>query len=302
MSPPTTAGWDHDSWLAAHEEARRALPGVDYALADYREHLRLVSGGEPLPTAHAVDLYLAGACAKGDPTALKLLEHGYLLPVRGVVGRYNGAPHFVDEVMQELREKLLLPPEPRIARYGGKGPLGAWIRVAAGRVAIDFLRAADPATAGAGGARPEALADADLGPEVQILREVYREAFQDALKTALGALSPKDRNLLRRHLVDHMTLEEIAGPYGVHPATVARRLQALREEIAETVRAKLAATHLEQGGVSSLASLAQAIRSEVYVSLSPLLASVVADRPGDGADGIDTEEIRPKPPSTGDKR
>jgi RNA polymerase sigma-70 factor, ECF subfamily len=294
MSAVTTASWDDDSWLAAHEEARRALPGVDYALADYREHLRVLSAGEPLPTAHAVDLYLAGACAKGDPTALKLLEQGYLLPVRGVVGRYNGAPDFVDEVMQDLREKLLLPPEPRIARYGGRGPLGAWIRVAAGRVAIDLLRAADPASASA--TSPEALGDADLGPEVQILREVYREAFQEALKTALGALSAKDRNLLRRHLVDHMTLEEIAGPYGVHPATVARRLQALREEIAESVRARLAATHLEQGGESSLASLAQAIRSEVYVSLSPLLASVVADR-----DQVVTEETHRRPTSTGDK-
>ena len=119
---------------------------------------------------------------------------------------------------------------------------------------------------------------------MQILREVYREAFQESLKAALAALSPKDRNLLRRHLVEHMTLEEIAGPYGVHPATIARRLQAIRDEIAESVRSALAARHLEQGGRSTLDSLARAIRSEVYVSLSPLLASTVADKgepPGD---------------------
>ncbi len=113
---------------------------------------------------------------------------------------------------------------------------------------------------------------------MQILREVYREAFQESLKAALAALSPKDRNLLRRHLVEHMTLEEIAGPYGVHPATIARRLQAIRDEIAESVRTALAARHLEQGGGSTLDSLARAIRSEVYVSLSPLLASTIADK------------------------
>jgi RNA polymerase sigma-70 factor, ECF subfamily len=285
---PATASWDDDSWRDAHQEASRALPGVEFSYQDYQQHLRQVAEGQPLPTAHASDLYLAGACAKADPTALRLLDQGYLLPVRGVVGRYNGSPDFVDEVLQQLREKLLLPPEPRIARYGGRGPLGAWIRVAAGRVAIDLLRTAEPG--GANAPRPEALADADLGPEVQILREVYREAFQEALKGALAALQPKDRNLLRRHLCDHMTLEEIAGPYGVHPATVARRLHALREEIAETVRARLAAQHHEQGGVSSLASLAQAIRSEVYVSLSPLLASVVSD----GQTSTDTSATRDK--------
>jgi RNA polymerase sigma-70 factor (ECF subfamily) len=291
MPPPATASWDDDSWRDAYQEASKALPGVAFPLEAYREHLRQVQlngDGQPLPTAHASDLYLAGACARGDATALRLLEQGYLLPVRGVVGRYNGSSDFVDEVLQQLREKLLLPPEPRIARYGGKGPLGAWIRVAAGRMAIDLLRTAEPG--GANAPRPEALADADLGPEVQILREVYREAFQEALKGALAALSPKDRNLLRRHLVDHMTLEEIAGPYGVHPATVARRLHALREEIAESVRSSLAAQHLQQGGVSSLASLAQAIRSEVYVSLSPLLASVVSD----GDSSSDTSATRDK--------
>jgi hypothetical protein len=68
-----------------------------------------------------------------------------------------------------------------------------------------------------------------------------------------------------------MTLEEIAGPYGVHPATVARRLMALREEIAAAVRERLAVRHRSEGGATSLESIAQAIRSEVNVSLAPLL-------------------------------
>jgi RNA polymerase sigma-70 factor (ECF subfamily) len=273
---------DDPGWQAAFALARAELPGVDLPWGRFADHVASLSGSEPLPTTHATDIYLACACACGDAAAMGVLEQRYLQPVRGSIARYQGGADFVDEVLQELRGKLLLPPSPRIARYGGRGPLGAWVRVAASRVAIDLLRAHEPAASGQ--TQPEALADADLGPEVQILREVYREAFQESLKAALASLSPKDRNLLRRHLVEHMTLEEIAGPYGVHPATIARRLQAIRDEIAESVRSALAARHLEQGGRSTLDSLARAIRSEVYVSLSPLLASTVADKsepPGD---------------------
>jgi len=44
-----------------------------------------------------------------------------------------------------------------------------------------------------------------------------------------------------------------------------------REEIAAAVREHLAVRHGSRGGATSLESLAQAIRSEVYVSLAPLL-------------------------------
>jgi RNA polymerase sigma-70 factor len=154
----------------------------------------------------------------------------------------------------------------------------AWTRVAASRTAIDLLRASQ------GGRSPDVAAgdgmgQVDLGPEVQLLREVYREAFQAALADALGALEPRDRNLLRRHMVDRMTLEEIAGPYGVHPATIARRLASLRDQIGEAVRQRLAARHRAEGGSTSLESLAHAIRSELHVSLTPLLASSAGAEP-----------------------
>ena len=184
--------------------------------------------------------------------------------------RLDARPEFIDDVMQELRTKLLVPPDPRILRYGGRGPLLAWIRVAASRIAIDSLRAVrddvlrEPRD-------PDSLERVDFGPEVQLLRAAYRESFQEAIAAALAGLSPKDRNLLRRHLLERMTLEEIAGPYSVHPATIARRLMALREQIADGVRDHLAIRHRSEGGATSLESMAQAIRSEVYVSLAPLL-------------------------------
>jgi len=287
---------DGSGWRAVYDEGRRAFPDVVLDFERFRAHARNAGAPDPAGVMHGADLFLACACAGGDPQAIATLEQRYLAPARTSVGRFASGPDFVDEVLQELRAKLLLAPDPRIARYSGRGPLLAWIRVAAGRTAIDLLRASQ------GGRSPDpvggdGIGQVDLGPEVQLLREVYREAFQTALAEALGALSPKDRNLLRRHMVERMTLEEIAGPYGVHPATIARRLATLRDQIGEAVRRRLAARHRAEGGSTSLESLAYAIRSELHVSLSPLLAStsVSARRDTDAADDTagTTSELHP---------
>jgi RNA polymerase sigma-70 factor (ECF subfamily) len=256
----------------AFEEGRDAWPGVDLPFETFLAHASVVVGSTPDAGTYGPDLFLACACGTGNAVALRLLEERYLTPARGALQRMDSRRDFIDDVMQELRTKLLVGPSPRIMHYGGRGPLLAWIRVTATRTAIDLLRATKP-NPGLEAAGAEMLPLADLGAEVQMLREAYRDAFKEALAAALRDLSPKDRNLLRRHLVDQLTLDEIATPYGVHPATIARRLSALREEIAQSVRDRLASGHREAGGSTSLESLAYAIRSEVHLSLAALLAS-----------------------------
>ena len=270
-------------WHEAYQAAQRAWPGVTLAFERFVAHatdvgLPLGAGGAEPDTANTADLFLACACGDGDRSAIQALEEQYMGPTRFSLKRLDSRPEFIDDVMQELRAKLLLPPEPRILRYAGRGPLLAWIRVAASRIAIDSLRAVrddvlrEPRD-------PDSLERVDFGPEVQLLRAAYRESFQDAVSAALAGLTAKDRNLLRRHLIARMTLEELAGPYGVHPATVARRLMALREQIATGVREHLAIRHRSEGGATSLESMAAAIRSEVYLSLAPLLGR--ASEPSD---------------------
>lgn len=261
-------------WLGAYEAAARARPGVTLTFERFAAHATQVgfprgAAGDS-DAANGADLFLACACGDGDRAAIEVLEDQVMGPTRASLRRLDTRPEFIDDVMQELRAKLLLPPEPRILRYGGRGPLLAWIRVAASRIAIDLLRSGrDDVLREA--RDPDKLEQVDFGPEVQLLRAAYRESFQGAVSAALAGLSAKDRNLLRRHLVERMTLDEMAGPYGVHPATVARRLMALREQIAAGVRDHLAIRHRSEGGSTSLESMAQAIRSEVDVSLAPLL-------------------------------
>jgi RNA polymerase sigma-70 factor (ECF subfamily) len=270
-------------WREAYGAAQRAWPGVTLGFERFMTHAAEVGfSPQGAPTepdgSHGPDLFLATACGDGDRPAIGALEHRYMDPTRSSLKRLDPRPEFIDDVMQELRTKLLVPPEPRILRYGARGPLLAWIRVAASRIAIDSLRSVrEPVLRQP--RDPDALEGIDFGPEVQLLRAAYRESFQDALSTTLAGLSAQDRNLLRRHLVQRMTWEEIAGPYRLHPATVARRLMALREQIATAVRAHLAGHHRSEGGATSMESMAAAIRSEVYVSLAPLLAgaSVATD-------------------------
>jgi len=262
-------------WREAYQGAQLAWPGVTLDFDRFVAHAQQVGfalsakTGEPDP-ANLADLFLACAAGHGDRTAIQVLEEQVIGPARGSVRRLDARPELVDDVMQELRARLLLPPEPRILKYGGRGPLLAWVRVAATRIAIDNLRAVRDVV-GREAADPDALEQVDFGPEVQLLRASYREAFQEAIAAAIAALSPQDRSLLRRHLIDHMTLEEMAAPYAVHPATVARRLMGLREDIARAVRDHLAVRRRAQDGATSLESLAQAIRSELYISLAPLL-------------------------------
>ena len=258
-----------------------------------RSGSRCGAAGVELDSANVADLFLACASGHGDRAAIEALEEKYIAAARFSLRRLDPRPEFIDDVMQELRSKLLLPPEPRILRYGGRGSLLAWIRVAANRIAIDCLRAIREVV-GREARDPDSLEQVDFGPEVQLLRAAYREAFQEAIAAAVAALTPKDRNLLRRHLVEHMTLEEMAAPYGVHLATVARRLMVLREEIAVSVRQHLAVRHGSRGGATSLESLAQAIRSEVYVSLAPLLGRTTESGEAQPTEGQATEGRRTK--------
>jgi RNA polymerase sigma-70 factor (ECF subfamily) len=282
LAPVGAPGSDDDNgWRAVYDDGRRAFPGVGFDFARFRAYVAAAGAPDPAGAPHAPDVFLACACADGDAQAIAVLEQRFLAPARASVARFAADPDFVDEVMQELRAKLLLPPDPRIARYAGRGPLLAWVRVAASRTAIDLLRASQGARSPDvdGRSEQDGINQVDLGPEVQLLREVYREAFQTALSETLGALEPRDRNLLRRHMVERMTLEEIAGPYGVHPATIARRLATLRDQIGEAVRQRLADRHRAEGGSTSLESLAHAIRSELHVSLSPLLSKTDPKNP-----------------------
>ncbi len=111
---------------------------------------------------------------------------------------------------------------PRIASYSGRGALGAWVRVAAVRVG---LRLTEQRRA----PMPTIESALSTDPELDYVRSRYKSSFSQALTEGLATLSPEERNLLRLHFVDGLTIDGLAPFFGVHRATAARRLADARQ-------------------------------------------------------------------------
>ncbi len=218
--------------------------------------------------AHAADLYLAAACASGDAAAIAAFEAELVPVIRQAVRRLHDSDH--DEVVQIVRERVLVAPvggAPRIAEYSGQGPLRAWVRIAAMRLALNALRA---------GRRWILVGDVKLFETIAAEHgdgrsaERYREAATDALRAAFTTLSPRDRNLLRMHHLHGLSVDELAPALGVHRATVARWIAAAREQLlAQTRLGLVERLHV---GASTIDSVLAGIASEVDVSVVRLLA------------------------------
>jgi len=215
----------------------------------------------------AGDIFLAAAAVGGDEEAVRLFDDELLSQLPRWLARLRVAPDRFDEIRQALRTKLLVGQPPKLAQYRAAGPLGAWVRVAAVRTALD-LNSADPTLGDAHLADPLVHA---FDPEQQLIRQKYGALFQQALHSALSELTMRDRNLLRFHYVSGMTLDAIARIYHVHRATVVRWLAAVRDEIETAVRLRL----WEETGISptEFRSIWNAVRSDVDVSLSRLLVA-----------------------------
>jgi len=252
------------------EAGQRAFPGLVLAPEAFVRHVAArFPAGEPPPRERAPDLYLACACALGIPGALDAFDRAHLRVVAAYLARMRPSAAFVDDVRQSLREKLFVGRggnRPKIVEYDGRGALASWVRVIAVRAAIDLRRAGHDAAEDPSGC---AEGPSPIDVEAGYLKERYREAFNAALRGATLVLSSDQRELLRRHFVDGVTLDRIAADAGVHRATIARRIAAAREAVAaEAWRLLSAALGASD---SELESLAGVVRSQIDVSLAGLL-------------------------------
>lgn len=257
------------------ERGRAAWPALAVTPERARAHVaaKLGEGDGDGDALHAEDLYLACACATGVGAALAAFDERYLSQVKLFLGRMKPTPALVDEVQQLLRVRLLVaaPGEvPRIADYGGRGSLTSWVRVAAIRIALDLLKPTPE--------RPATLDD-DHGPilehlrsddpELDVIKERYRDEVNGALRDAFATLSATQRNLLRLSYRDGRSIDELGALFSVHRATVARWIAEAREAILDDARRRLEA----KLGLtpSELQSLLQVVRSQLHLSVSRLL-------------------------------
>jgi RNA polymerase sigma-70 factor (ECF subfamily) len=217
---------------------------------------------------HIKDLWLACGCSQAHPAALAGLE-ALLREVGAFIAHIDRSADFADEVRQQLREKLLVDVgrgRARILDYGGQGPLGGWLRVAAVRTALNLKRGQRE---GAAHRDPSPATSPD--PELDFIRMRYRAEFQLAFGATLRRLSSDERNVLRLHYLEGLNIDEIGRLYDVHRATIARWLARSRDKILQETRSVLA----ERLGLSGaeLDSLIGLVGSQLEVSLRRLLPS-----------------------------
>jgi RNA polymerase sigma-70 factor (ECF subfamily) len=252
-------------------EGRAVWPEVAVADEDFVRYLaaRVAEGEdvvEALGALHTADLYLACGCSAGSPAAVEAFTRRLLGDVDAVL-QPVGAAALAEDVRQILLERLFVGSEsspPKIGTYSGRGPLAAWVRVSAVRVAVSLRRSERAADS--------PLADDDLGPlaggvdpELDALKLRYAAVFNAALRDAFAALPPRDRTLLKLHYVDGVRVERIASSYNAHRVSVSRWLSAARARVLEeTTRLLRERQRLSE---SECRSLARLLESRLTVSL-----------------------------------
>lgn len=256
------------AWLAAHEAGRDLLAAPE---------------GEPDAQERAAELALAWAVGRGDEAAARLFDVRYVAPLRATLARMRLSESELDEVKQAVRERLLVVGahgRARVEEYAGRGRLLGLVHVVATREALTLLRRARRETpSGPGDDAALDLTGPLVGggdPGLEMVKAKYREAFRGAFAEAVSALSARDRNLLRMHLLRGVKLEQLATMHGVHRATVVRWLKDARDAVLSRTRIALgAALAVPADELESLAALAE---SRLDASIERLLAT------HDGAD------------------
>ncbi len=283
---------EHPSLAEADEETRQAVESsLQHALSlAHRAHPNIpvaddvfvralahhmgkeLANREAVANIHVEDLYLACACAAGMDCAISTYRRRVEHLVTAIARRFDTDSSFVDDVLQLLMQKVLVRDgerEPRIPDYSGQGALDAWTRIAATRVAIDLQRRNRVWS----NASDEGILDAILpheDAELEFARGRYLDEVNAAFSDAFAQLSPRERNVLRLHLLEGLNIERIGAIYHVHRSSVARWItRAKGEVLAESSR--LLGQRLG-ASASEVRSLIKLVHSQAELHLSAVLA------------------------------
>lgn len=281
---------DEQAIEQAFARGKQAYPGLDVDLVTFRAHAERVLGEAPEWDwrRFAAELYLCCGCARGDVEATRVLEADALPHVVKAISRIDPEAEFVEEALQILRDKLLVGPRAKVADYAARGPLIAWLSVAAARVALDLIRSRN-ARKLQHADLPDRLAQTDTSPLNDIVKSRYADSFQRALKEAISALPPRERNLLRLQLVGRCSIDQLGRMYLVHRATAARWLEGARNRVFESVRDQMKMEHHLTD--REFDSIARGVRSQLDLSITATISeftesasSSETDTPAPGLD------------------
>ncbi|MEO8702889.1 MAG: sigma factor-like helix-turn-helix DNA-binding protein [Kofleriaceae bacterium] len=257
-----------DAW----QRCRAARPGVVVLFEQFCAYLEARRPADVSVTDQLTwcldDLYLACACVAGDPAAVAAAERELVPIINLALTTWD--PNVVDETRQQLRAMLLVDHAgrgPLLAQYSGRGALRRWIRVVAAREAGKTRRADMAAMPVDDDALFDALAPPG-DPQLSAIKHDAAVVFKTAFVVALGELARRDRTILRLHVLDGLTIDDIAPMFGVHRATIARWIAAAKQIVFDATRKRLMADlRIDAGEVDSLIRLVQ---SRIELAEDPL--------------------------------
>ncbi len=267
-------GNDSDLLADQYREAAAAWPTVRLSYERYVEHVEeriAARASEPrervIRTLPAADVYLAAACADGDPAALAAVRDALVPALRQALGKLGMTPASIDETIQHVLVAVFVGDgrPPQIREYGGRGTLRSWLRTIAVRTGRRMLGLE---AQGAGDDELSELPAAVADPELALLRTRYGEQVREAFAAAFAALGERERNVLRQYYIDGLTIDQLAALYQVNRATTARWVAGARLAVVGHTREQL----VGRFGIAptDVDSILRLVRSQLDVSLKSI--------------------------------
>jgi RNA polymerase sigma-70 factor (ECF subfamily) len=216
------------------------------------------------------DVYVAIAATAGDEAAVVACDRIATREVDFAASRLRATAAQADEVRSDLRRLLFAHEDDRpaaISTFTGRGDLRGYARIIVARALARRIQR-DRREVSLDDEMIDGMTPA-LDPEVAVLREQYRTDVDAAFRTALAALSDRARAVLRYHLLDGWSIDQIGERYGVHRSSAARWVNAAHAELGAGIRTALAARlSIPESQVDSIVAL---VTSRIDVSLERLL-------------------------------
>lgn len=237
------------------------------------------SDAAALSALRAGDLYLVCGLGLGHPAALAALEADYMPEVRRTLHRVATPDSLIPDIIQGLYNHLLerqnAPPDALLIRagYAGRGDLKGWLCACAvhhagklhkrerQEVALEQVPAA-------------LLPEENRSPELALLTGEMKVIFESAFREAIGALTSRERNLLRYHFLAGLGIDQIGTLYHVHRATAARWIAQARQRLANQTRKRF--LRAAPNHAHSFSRILELVRSQLSLNLTSLLKRVTA--------------------------
>jgi len=238
---------------------------------------------------HVEDLALARACAAGNERAWqvfmirfreKLYDAGRQITRDDASGR-----ELADSVYAELYGTQTREGQRRskLFSYGGRGPLGGWLRTVLAQEYINHYRKQRRLVS----LDQECEEGAQFPAATAAAITAVDERLEIAVDEALRSLAAEDRFILASYFLDERTLAEIARALSVHESTISRKVEKLTKNVRKQILKSLISMGMsrreaEEALTADARDLSLDIRASLSQDSAPVTFSNRGAKAGEG--------------------